>query len=111
MIFFSGFYIPLEEIPEKLQWLIDVSITKHCSHGVLHAIYAHGRCPPDKISFVLHKYHVEESQLWSTYTLALLCIGFRIFALLALLINNIFVDVQTVKKWIQNRRLKPVVEI
>lgn len=112
IIFFAGFFIPLDVIDYQIPWLSDLSFTKYTNYGILHAIYAYGRCPPGQISLMLHKFNIDENQHWRMMgMLALICIGFRVFALLSLLIKVNFIDVQTVKKWINNRRIKPVTEI
>jgi hypothetical protein len=104
-VLFCGFFIPIEELPELIQWLANLSYAKQSFESMLISIYGFKRCPSGQLSSILYQFNLnDDHKFWINSLLLMFHFTYlRILALFVLIIKaNPFSF--TNKKWLRNRR-------
>lgn len=88
-VMLCGFFAPIEELPEGLQWITNISFVKQTFEMMLFLVYGFERCGPGLIPSVLYQINiVEENKFWrNSIVLGFQVINYRFLALFVLLIK------------------------
>ncbi len=95
-----NFYVPIEDMPYIFQLLSSISYINFIYNSYLIIFYGMGRCSSDEISLILHKFKLEDQQLWTNFKyLFIYFIILRIMAFITLYfkVNTIFKNIGTAK--------------
>jgi hypothetical protein len=88
-VMLCGFFAPIEELPEAIQWITHGSYVKQTFEMQLFLIYGFERCPQGMESTILYQNNLrDEDKFWmNALILGFHTLNFRIAALLVLLLK------------------------
>ena len=85
----SNSLVPLKELHYVMQWLSDMSCTKHCFESMIILIYGFDRCPHNHMSLVLFRFGIESTDfLFNCIYLLFDLIILKIITLIILIVKT-----------------------